>query len=626
MADEGALVSVSGRKVFTDKKTGEKYSERTATVPVNGKWYTFPTIKEDGTQMSEDEVVEYIKEKGPIDPITGEEFPSFENVDKAVEYAKARSATRLKDRYATGGEVQQMKKMYEEGGLATDGMDVDPVSGNDIPAGSNAEDVRDDVDAKLSSGEYVVPADVVKYFGVAHFEKLRDKAKAGLEGMEEDGRIGGEPVEGEKMEHTIGSDLDLMDGYATGGLVPGADVNGIIDRVKAAAMKDPSISNLLKSKGIFVQQPQQGQAATAPAVQGQAAPKKFAEGGAVPAPTTFDPYAYTPGFSIESGVTSTPPAGSTSPVQCPEGYVLDPNTNTCIPDPAAAPAASTAPVTAGGGRVDTGFREDSDQKSQAVKHDPNAWMKKYDYTNPGTLMEQSMSTLGMGENEEEKGFLAKAGDILGSTLAGGLIGKVLKTQKYAEAMANAAVLESHGHKTEASKLREAAGSYATDNEIKVGGFFDSTKTLTNTAMSTYGSNEMRGGPKATSSRQESTYVAPAPSATFTQTSSPNAAAAAASLRNRQSDSSNSDQMRSIQRAANIAQEAADTGRTIAAVGRERAPSTAAPSASDEAAKKAGATRGAGGQFGMAKGGFVKPRVEAKPAPKKTTTKKGLGRK
>ena len=49
-----------------------------------------------------------------------------------------------------------MNKMMEEGGLATDGMDIDPISGNDIPVGSNAVDVRDDVDAKLSEGEYVV--------------------------------------------------------------------------------------------------------------------------------------------------------------------------------------------------------------------------------------------------------------------------------------------------------------------------------------------------------------------------------------------------------------------------------------------------------------------------------------
>ena len=55
-------------------------------------------------------------------------------------------------------------------------------------------DVRDDVDAKLSTGEYVVPADVVKYVGVAQLEKLVDKAKAGLEKMDDDGRIGGEPA------------------------------------------------------------------------------------------------------------------------------------------------------------------------------------------------------------------------------------------------------------------------------------------------------------------------------------------------------------------------------------------------------------------------------------------------
>ena len=130
-------------------------------------------------------------------------------------------------------------KIYEEGGLATDGLDKDPISGNDIPPGSNAEDVRDDISAQLSSGEYVVPADVVKYFGVAHFEKLRAKAKAGLEDMKEDGRMGGEPVE----ETSVGvSDEDLMnlEGYATGGMVmKDSEVNGIIDRVKAAAKSDP---------------------------------------------------------------------------------------------------------------------------------------------------------------------------------------------------------------------------------------------------------------------------------------------------------------------------------------------------------------------------------------------------
>lgn len=87
-----------------------------------------------------------------------------------------------------------MDKMYEEGGLSTDGADVDPISGNEVPPGSNAEEVRDDVDAKLSEGEYVVPADVVRYFGVGYFEKLRKKAKEALVEMESDGRMGGEPA------------------------------------------------------------------------------------------------------------------------------------------------------------------------------------------------------------------------------------------------------------------------------------------------------------------------------------------------------------------------------------------------------------------------------------------------
>ena len=72
--------------------------------------------------------------------------------------------------------------------------DVDPVSGNDIPPGSLPEEVRDDIPAMLSEGEYVVPADVLRYYGMKFFEDLRSEAKMGLAGMEANGRIGGEPV------------------------------------------------------------------------------------------------------------------------------------------------------------------------------------------------------------------------------------------------------------------------------------------------------------------------------------------------------------------------------------------------------------------------------------------------
>ena len=40
----------------------------------------------------------------------------------------------------------------QEGGLRDDGMDQDPVSGNEVPNGSMASEVRDDISAQLSEG------------------------------------------------------------------------------------------------------------------------------------------------------------------------------------------------------------------------------------------------------------------------------------------------------------------------------------------------------------------------------------------------------------------------------------------------------------------------------------------
>ena len=90
--------------------------------------------------------------------------------------------------------MEQQMSLFEEGGMKDDGLKKDPISGNDIPPGSLAKEVRDDIPAQLSDGEYVVPADVVQYYGVKFFEDLRMEAKSGLRQMEETGRIGGEPV------------------------------------------------------------------------------------------------------------------------------------------------------------------------------------------------------------------------------------------------------------------------------------------------------------------------------------------------------------------------------------------------------------------------------------------------
>ena len=106
--------------------------------------------------------------------------------------------------------------MNEGGVLADDGVDRDPVSGNEVPAGSMAEEVRDDVPAMLSEGEYVVPADVVRYHGIQTFEELRNEAKMGLQRMEADGRIGGQPVEEQDELPFSLEELEVTEAYRGG--------------------------------------------------------------------------------------------------------------------------------------------------------------------------------------------------------------------------------------------------------------------------------------------------------------------------------------------------------------------------------------------------------------------------
>ena len=73
---------------------------------------------------------------------------------------------------------------------AMDGlMGYDEVSGNPIPLGSNPENVRDDIDAKISTDEFVLPAHVVKWHGIKHIMTMYDEAEMGLMAMKMDGLI-----------------------------------------------------------------------------------------------------------------------------------------------------------------------------------------------------------------------------------------------------------------------------------------------------------------------------------------------------------------------------------------------------------------------------------------------------
>jgi hypothetical protein len=59
----------------------------------------------------------------------------------------------------------------------------DSESGNPVPLGANENNVRDDIPAMISEGEYVLPADVVKWYGLKGIIDFQNEARMGLMSM-----------------------------------------------------------------------------------------------------------------------------------------------------------------------------------------------------------------------------------------------------------------------------------------------------------------------------------------------------------------------------------------------------------------------------------------------------------
>ena len=116
--------------------------------------------------------------------------------------------------YNKGGAVpmKEQMSMFDDGGLMDEGNTIDPISGNDVPPGSTQEEVRDDIPAQLSEGEFVFPADVVRYIGLEKLMQMRQQAKMGLQTMDDMGQMGNseEAVMPDNLPFEL-SDLDMDD-------------------------------------------------------------------------------------------------------------------------------------------------------------------------------------------------------------------------------------------------------------------------------------------------------------------------------------------------------------------------------------------------------------------------------
>jgi Arc/MetJ-type ribon-helix-helix transcriptional regulator len=240
-------VTKAGRPVYKTPE-GEEVSEKSVTISMNGKWVNAPSIW-NGKRIDEDGVERLLKE-GAIKPTSVHD--TLEEAVKAAEkrsselntggYMKAKQQTQNKKMQMGGMTLPQERKpmysstmttpegslsdidtggvvavpgeevrastttsptelmrmppgmakggMLQEGGLLQEGGTVDPASGNEVPTGSLQEEVRDDIPAQLSEGEFVFPADVVRFIGLERLMKMRQAAKEGLQKMNDMGQMG----------------------------------------------------------------------------------------------------------------------------------------------------------------------------------------------------------------------------------------------------------------------------------------------------------------------------------------------------------------------------------------------------------------------------------------------------
>jgi len=188
---------------------------------------------------------QFVPKSTPVEDMKLMQTPPLANIQQTSPFSIIPSS------YNEGGMTMkdQTQMAFALGGEAET---VDPVSGNDVPPGSLPEEVRDDIDARLSEGEYVVPADVVRFFGVKFFEDLRTEAKMGLQQMDADGRIGGEPVPAPEQEDSMDvaelkAELSKSGMYA-GGLTDGGGLDTFIDD----ASRDPMVNGRMRASGATV--------------------------------------------------------------------------------------------------------------------------------------------------------------------------------------------------------------------------------------------------------------------------------------------------------------------------------------------------------------------------------------
>ncbi len=505
---------------------------------------------------------------------------------------------------------EQMEMAFmQEGGLKDDGMNQDPVSGNEVPSGSMAKEVRDDISANLSEGEYVVPADVVRFFGVKFFEDLRMQAKMGLQTMEANGRIGGEPVDSLPEEEVLSDkDFAMLLQQELGGtlLAEGGMVSG---ESQSYSAEEPRQFNT----GGYSTTGFDGDGTGRPLSD---APEQPYVPGSIP---SFDPSNYGLGFSMTPGYTR-PPAPPASPTtetdkSCEaRGMILGPN-GICIPKPEPkrggdGSGGTPPPPPEEGGSINLGgdnwFKDDS----ELLFSDPSTYIKNQ-LANRGGRFDSGIAKAGALALPGGLGLILAGGDTVDDTIG---IAKARAALMVAEA--SGAIGEKEAKELRQLIAQDAQGNFFVDQDGKGLGIGTGVNWA-NSLSQSLGFKDLEDlqSNKSLAAKTWKAQTKPAadkpaagkvdPSRTFRK-SDKDTRSETVALRERVKDDRESFAEKIQKEAKAIADKAANTGKSIAEVGKEKAPSSEAKTEAEKAAAEGDPRAGM-----YNKGGLMKKKPKKK---------------
>lgn len=323
--------------------------------------------------------------------------------------------------------LEEQMELFDNGTLMQEGGKVDEESGNEVPIGSTKEEVRDDIPAQLSEGEFVMPADAVRYHGLDKMMALRQEAKLGLKRMEEMGMMGNseEATLPDDIPFTI-DDLDMEDDgvqeFNVGGFVQQPFGTNISGGTGVGGYQQSQFANYQPTYTAYqgIQPPAQNP--TAGTIPQQASVPVTTPPTQLPSFTSFVTPNYVTYVNPQTGATISVPVDQNGKplIPVPAGFVPQSTqaaTQPTTPPPATTPTTGTqtAPQQGGGGGDSQKTPQEiaQEEERQQLFADRKAAAKELGYTKEIGLGESllGLTPVGFLSGNPEKGTVLGDGTI-----------------------------------------------------------------------------------------------------------------------------------------------------------------------------------------------------------------------